>query len=273
MAQKNTHRAAGRAVTPISASSAAVRTASGAAVLGTVLVGSAFTMQGATAQTAPAPTAPAQNTASTATAAVTPAASAKSTSLSAGATLFSGVRGERVSALQASLNDHGAHLAVDGVFGSKTNAAVRDFQSSNSLRVDGRVGPETRGALNGGSSSSASAASSTSTSGSSIVSAARSQIGVHYSWGSSNPSNGLDCSGLTTYAYSQAGKSLPRTSSGQAAGGTRISQSQAKAGDIVHWPGHVGIYAGNNKVIDASGSRQQVVERTIWGSPTFISYR
>lgn len=272
MALKNTHRAAGRAVTPISASSAAVRTASGAAVLGTVLVGSAFTMQGATAQTAPAT--PAQNTASasTAKATVTTTASAKSTSLSAGATLFSGVRGERVSALQASLNDHGAHLAVDGVFGTKTNAAVRDFQSTNGLRVDGRVGPETRGALNGGSSASASSSSS-STSGSSIVSAARSQIGVHYSWGSSNPSSGLDCSGLTTYAYSQAGKSLPRTSSGQAAGGTRISQSQAQPGDIVHWPGHVGIYAGNNKVIDASGSRQQVVERTIWGSPTFISYR
>ncbi|MCG7310439.1 NlpC/P60 family protein [Brachybacterium sp. ACRRE] len=272
MAQKNTHRAAGRAVTPISASSAAVRTASGAAVLGTVLVGSAFTMQGATAQTAPA--APAQNTASasTAKATVTTAASAKSSSLSAGATLFSGVRGERVSALQASLNDHGAHLAVDGVFGTKTNAAVRDFQSTNGLRVDGRVGPETRGALNGGSSSSVSSSSS-STSGSSIVAAARSQIGVHYNWGSSNPSRGLDCSGLTTYAYSQAGKSLPRTSSGQAAGGTRISQSQAQPGDIVHWPGHVGIYAGNNKVIDASGSRQQVIERTIWGSPTFISYR
>lgn len=190
MALKNTHRAAGRAVTPITASSAAVRTASGAAVLGTVLVGSAFTMQGATAQTAPA--APAHTSSTASTAAATTLPTTKSTALSAGATLFSGVRGERVSALQASLNDHGARLAVDGVFGSKTNAAVRDFQSANGLRVDGRVGPETRGALNGGSSSSASSASSTSTSGSSIVSAARSQIGVHYSWGSSNPANGLD---------------------------------------------------------------------------------
>jgi cell wall-associated NlpC family hydrolase len=271
MAQNNTHRAAGRAVTPISASSAAVRTAGGAAVLGSVLVGSVFTMQGATAQTAPA--APAKGTATTAPAATT-AAPAKSTVLSAGSTLFSGVRGERVSALQSALNDNGSKLAVDGVFGPKTQSAVRDYQSANGLRVDGRVGPETRGALNGGSSAKAtSTKTSTTTSGSSIVSAARSQIGVHYGWGSSNPTNGLDCSGLTTYAYNQAGKSLPRTSSGQAAGGTTISKSQAQPGDIVHWPGHVGIYAGNNKVIDASGSQQKVVERTIWGNPTFVSYR
>ncbi|PWH06679.1 hydrolase [Brachybacterium endophyticum] len=267
MAQKNTHRAAGRAVTPINAPSAAIRTASGAAVLGSVIVGSAFTMQGASAQSAPAAPAPSTHTVSQAA----PSTKSASAPLNAGHTLHSGVRGESVSALQAALNDHGSKLAVDGVFGHKTKSAVRDFQASNGLRVDGRVGPETRGALNG--SSNGSSSSSESTSGSAIVDAAKSQTGVRYNWGSTDPGNGLDCSGLTGYAYKQVGKSLPRTSGGQAAGGTTISKSQAQPGDIVHWPGHVGIYAGNNKVVDSSPSQGGVTERTIWGNPTFVSYR
>ena len=44
-------------------------------------------------------------------------------------------------------------------------------------------------------------------------------------------------------------------------------------GDIVAWPGHVAIYAGNGQVIDASGSKQRVVERSIWGNPSFVTYR
>ncbi|MGO1408664.1 MAG: hydrolase, partial [Brachybacterium sp.] len=40
------------------------------------------------------------------------------------------------------------------------------------------------------------------------------------------------------------------------------------------WPGHVAIYAGDGQIIDASGSQQQVVERSIWGTPTgFVTYR
>ncbi len=49
--------------------------------------------------------------------------------------------------LQARLNVLGASLAVDGSFGPKTLAAVKKFQSSKRLEVDGVVGPITRGAL------------------------------------------------------------------------------------------------------------------------------
>jgi peptidoglycan hydrolase-like protein with peptidoglycan-binding domain len=45
--------------------------------------------------------------------------------------------------LQTALNRHGAKLVVDGVFGRLTEAAVKAFQKSRGLVVDGIVGPLT----------------------------------------------------------------------------------------------------------------------------------
>jgi len=53
--------------------------------------------------------------------------------------------------LQRRLNELGFNCgAVDGSFGSKTLSAVRAFQKSRGLAVDGVVGPKTRAALNAG---------------------------------------------------------------------------------------------------------------------------
>lgn len=52
-----------------------------------------------------------------------------------------------VSAIQNDLNHFGYGLAVDGVNGPKTEAAIRDFQTKHGLAVDGIVGPKTLGAL------------------------------------------------------------------------------------------------------------------------------
>jgi len=60
-----------------------------------------------------------------------------------------GERGRRVHDLQERLNALGAHLAVDGIFGPKTLAAVRAFQQAHGLKVDGLVGPHTTAALRG----------------------------------------------------------------------------------------------------------------------------
>ena len=59
-----------------------------------------------------------------------------------------GSTGSAVSKLQTVLNQHGYDLAVDGIFGVKTQAAVRDYQKKNGLRmVDGIAGDETWGSL------------------------------------------------------------------------------------------------------------------------------
>jgi hypothetical protein len=67
-------------------------------------------------------------------------------------TLLVGCKGEDVRAVQNALNRNGASLDPDGDFGTHTRDAVNDFQKEQRKRnpkfgVDGKVGPETRGAL------------------------------------------------------------------------------------------------------------------------------
>ena len=58
-----------------------------------------------------------------------------------------GSQGDAVRQLQSELNKHGYQLDEDGIFGSKTKAAVQDYQKKNSLRLDGIAGDETWGSL------------------------------------------------------------------------------------------------------------------------------
>jgi hypothetical protein len=58
-----------------------------------------------------------------------------------------GSRGSDVAELQRRLNDQGFELTADGIFGRRTDAAVRAFQQQNALDVDGIVGPLTWSAL------------------------------------------------------------------------------------------------------------------------------
>jgi cell wall-associated NlpC family hydrolase len=83
---------------------------------------------------------------------------------------------------------------------------------------------------------------------------AQKELGKPYVYGATGPSS-FDCSGLTSWAYSHAGVSIPRTSQEQANAGTRIySMSQLGVGDLVIFYGdyhHVGLYAGNGMVLHA----------------------
>lgn len=60
---------------------------------------------------------------------------------------MSGKPSGQVGQLQQRLNEYGAHLAVDGRFGPKTQAAVISFQKAHGLKPDGLVGPKTTAAL------------------------------------------------------------------------------------------------------------------------------
>ena len=96
--------------------------------------------------------------------------------------------------------------------------------------------------------------------GQKILDAASTRVGSPYVWGATGPDS-FDCSGLTSWAYQQAGISIPRTSQAQIGGGTQVSKADLHPGDIVAFysgASHVGIYAGNGQVVHAPYSGTSV---------------
>src|SRR4051794_39248642 len=93
--------------------------------------------------------------------------------------------------------------------------------------------------------------------------------GVPYVYGGNTPA-GFDCSGFVQYVYAQFGVSLPHSSTGQGAMGTRISIDDARPGDLVIMSGHDGFYAGNGNILHAPYSGSSVRVQPIWTSDYFI---
>ena len=85
----------------------------------------------------------------------------------------------------------------------------------------------------------------------SVVDYAMSRIGCPYVWAAEGP-NAFDCSGLVRWAYLQVGVSLPHyTESLYACAKNRVPISEARPGDVLYRPGHVGIavsYGGSHYV-------------------------
>ena len=87
------------------------------------------------------------------------------------------------------------------------------------------------------------------------IAAARTQLGVTYVWGTANPGVSFDCSGLTSWAWGQAGVYLPHSSVMQEAATPDVSQSELQPGDLLFFYNpisHVSLYIGNGQMIDAS---------------------
>lgn len=96
--------------------------------------------------------------------------------------------------------------------------------------------------------------------GHAAVEAAKSMVGTPYVWGGNAP-GGFDCSGLTSWAYSQAGVDIPRTAENQATG-QQVSYEELQPGDLVVWSGHVAMYAGDGMMVEAGDPVQMNPVRT-----------
>jgi cell wall-associated NlpC family hydrolase len=148
------------------------------------------------------------------------------------------------------------------------------FQRTHGLEVDGVVGPQTLGALGIGSGApTLSGGGTTGGGGVAALAAARREIGVPYVLGGTG-SGGFDCSGLTQWAFAQAGITLPRTSYSQYTVGVAVSSTAIQAGDLVFWDtdgsgaSHVGIATGAGTAISATthGVMEHSIGGPYWGA-------
>lgn len=112
-----------------------------------------------------------------------------------------------------------------------------------------------------------------------VLAYARAQIGKPYKWGATGPGS-FDCSGLVYMAFKSVGVTLPRTTATMLAATkagktfTTVSKADLKVGDLV-FPdaGHVQIYSGGGKVVEAPRAGLNVREVNMWGFLTAVRYK
>ena len=108
--------------------------------------------------------------------------------------------------------------------------------------------------------------------------AALTQVGVPYKKFAMKPGIGFDCSGLTSFAWGQAGFNIPHNSTRQIRAADPRTKDTAQAGDLLRYPGHVMMWLGVGQAVIHSPQPRQFVEvkilntrtmkRSTFGDPT-----
>lgn len=95
-------------------------------------------------------------------------------------------------------------------------------------------------------------------SGQEVIDYACQFIGNPYVWGGTSLTDGADCSGFVQSVYAHFGISLPRTSYEQRSAGYEVSYEDAQPGDLILYEGHVGLYIGNDQIVNAMNEDQGI---------------
>lgn len=113
-----------------------------------------------------------------------------------------------------------------------------------------------------------------------IIATGMKQLGTPYVFGGNTPYVAFDCSGFVQYAFNQHGFNLLHSSALLSQLGTPVDKSDLRKGDLVFLQGtytsgvsHVGIYLGNNKILQAGtmGTREVKIS-TFFGTPYYDAH-
>lgn len=162
--------------------------------------------------------------------------------------------------------------AVDAGIRGDTDAIVQQVADAIGRADLGSIaqGPASPGTGHGGDPGTPSGNAGVET----VVNRALSQLGVPYAWGggdANGPTRGIrdggvadshgdynkigfDCSGLMIYAFAGIGKALPHYTGYQYTAGPQYPVATRKRGDMLFWPGHVALYLGDGKMVEAPQS-------------------
>lgn len=111
-----------------------------------------------------------------------------------------------------------------------------------------------------------------------VIAIALQYLGMPYVWGGASPSQGFDCSGLTSYVYAQIGVYLPHHAASQFNYGVPVSRDDLQPGDLVFFNGlgHMGMYIGGGQFIHAPHTGDVVKISSIyegWYASTWVGAR
>jgi len=102
-------------------------------------------------------------------------------------------------------------------------------------------------------------------------------LGIPYVFGGASPTQGFDCSGLVMYVYAQLGIQLPHYAAAQYTYGVAVPRDDLQPGDLVFFEGlgHVGIYIGDNELVDAPHTGAVVSIETLggWYAQNYVGAR
>ena len=132
-------------------------------------------------------------------------------------------------------------------------AALTNNTNSSNNGGSGNTGGNTGGSTNSGGNLNPS--NTTGVSGSAVVAFANQYVGYPYVWSGTDPNTGADCSGFVYYVLKNFGINYGRlTSYGWRSVGQEVSVNNMQPGDIVCYAGHVAIYAGGGRIVEAQST-------------------
>lgn len=161
---------------------------------------------------------------------------------------------ERMEGIEAQLKNASALAKKYAKTIKQQNKIIADEEKRIAAEKAAAAAAANKGSLTG----SANPSYKTNVNGQDVVNYACQFVGNPYVYGGTSLTNGCDCSYFVKACFGHYGISLPRTSYLQRSAGQAVSYSNAKAGDIICYAGHVAIYMGNGRIVHAASKSQGI---------------